>query len=203
MNIKYGERIHETEVLGPGKRSVIWVHGCCFSCPGCIGEHYKTGTPRECSTEAMADWFLDAPDITELTVSGGEPMLQAEALSETIRLIRKQRNTGLIVYSGFEYEELLKLSRADKGIKAFLEDIDILIDGPYVSEQDSNRPFIGSDNQRIILLSDRYKEIYEDYYLHTEGRKVELKLEEDKTLMVGIPGEDQRILWKMIKNKGK
>ena len=151
----------------------------------------------------MADWFLDAPDITELTVSGGEPMLQAEALSETIRLIRKQRNTGLIVYSGFEYEELLKLSRADNGIKAFLEDIDILIDGPYVSGQDNNRPFIGSDNQRIILLSDRYKEIYEDYYLHTEGRKIELKLEEDKTLMVGIPGEDQRILWKMIKNKGK
>ncbi len=188
--------------MGPGERSVIWVHGCCFSCPGCIGEHYKTGPSLQCDTEKMAEWFLENPDITGLTVSGGEPMLQAAALSETVRLIREKRDTGLIVYTGFAYEELLRKSEEDAGICDFLSDIDILIDGRYEGELDENTPFVGSSNQRVILLSDRYKDVYEDYYFNSQGRKIELILSEDKTLMVGIPGEDQRALWKMIKNRG-
>lgn len=29
-----------THTLGPGKRFVIWVQGCCFNCPNCISPEW-------------------------------------------------------------------------------------------------------------------------------------------------------------------
>ena len=29
-----------TRTLGPGKRFVIWVQGCCFNCPGCVSPEW-------------------------------------------------------------------------------------------------------------------------------------------------------------------
>ena len=202
-NIRYGERIHRTKVLGPYERSVIWVHGCCFSCEGCIGEHYKHGSYSEASPAELAQWFLQDDKISHLTLSGGEPMLQAEALSRMIREIRKYRDTGVIVYTGFTYEALAEKSKEDEGIRSFLDCIDLLIDGPYIKELDNNQPYIGSENQNIILLTDRYRDVYNDYYYSDIGRQVELNFQKDKTMLVGVPGKEQREMWLRIKEMGE
>lgn len=201
--IRYGERIHRTKVLGPYERSSIWVHGCCFSCEGCIGKHYKHGNYIESSPEELAQWFLQDKEISHLTLSGGEPMLQAESLNSMIREIRKHRDTGVIVYTGFTYEALKDKSREDKSIRTFLDCIDILIDGPYIEKLDNNRPYVGSANQNIILLTDRYNDVYKDYYYGAKGRRVELNFQNDKTILVGIPGKEQREMWLRIKKMGE
>ncbi len=201
--LKYGERIHRTSVLGPGNRSVIWTHGCCFSCDGCIAEHYKNSIPETCTPAEMAQWFLEDESIFHLTISGGEPMLQPKALYETVRKIKEQRDIGVLVYTGFLYDTLLEKSQNDEDVKNFLSCIDLLIDGPYICEQDSNRPYIGSDNQRIILLTDRYENEVDSYYHQAQGRKVELLFQSDKTMLIGVPGKDQRELWMNLKKMGE
>ena len=200
--IRYAERVDNCTVLGPGKaRAVLWVHGCCFNCKGCIADSYKTGPYHEVTPKEMADWYCERAIRTEgITISGGEPFLQAGELAEMIRLIRKQKDCGVIVYTGFLYEELLVCAQEDETIRRFLDEIDLLIDGPYVEELDQNRMAVGSENQRILQLTDRYRDVAETYY-GKEERRVEIRLFDGKGMLVGVPANEQKILWKKLIEK--
>ena len=196
--IQYCERIESTTLLGPGNRAVLWVFGCCFDCPGCIAKNFRTGEFICESVDEMASWILNT-SCSDLTISGGEPFLQSGPLSKMIQTVRKHRNIGVIVYTGFEYEELMCRSEQSEEIRSFLKQIDVLIDGPYKEELDHNEPYRGSGNQRIIQLTDRYKDSIRDYYYSSEGRKVEIKIQYEKTLMVGVPSKEQAQIWESIK----
>lgn len=200
--IQYAERTAGCQVLGPGERAVLWVSGCCFDCEGCIAESFRKRTGIQAAPAEMAEWFLGQPSAEGITLSGGEPMLQAELLANMMDIIRSFRDTGLIVYTGFVYEELLKKSETDAGIRRLLEHTDLLIDGPYIKELDDNRPYKGSSNQRFLLLTDRYRDVFEKYYLKCRGRKVDIVLSEKKTLMIGVPSADQAEIWTKIRKLG-
>ena len=154
-----------TDLLGPYRRFVIWVHGCCFACEGCLAENTKNGAYTEMSVKDLAQEILMS-DTEGITISGGEPFLQAEALFELITLLKSVRDTGVIIYSGFTLEELQK--NADT--QNLLSVTDILIDGRYIKELDDGRAYIGSSNQRLHYLSDRYKNIGQEYYSEKKRR---------------------------------
>lgn len=196
--LRYGARASGCKVLGPGNRAVLWVYGCCFDCPGCIAESYKRGPYKETTPEEAAAWYL-ARNADGLTISGGEPMLQAAALGEMISCIRNERDCGVIVYTGYVYEDLL--ARKDPEIMAFLDQTDLLIDGPYQQDQDRNQMALGSGNQRLIALTDRYKDSL--WYYGQPGRKVELRLSEEETLLIGVPSQEQREVWRKLKRLGE
>lgn len=200
--IRYAERIEKCGVLGPcGERAVLWVHGCCFDCKGCIADSYKNGPYHEVQPGELADWYCSRCEQTEgITISGGEPFLQAGELAEMIRMIRKDRDCGVIVYTGFLYDELLARARTDRNTSQFLNEIDLLIDGPYVEELDRNRMAVGSENQRILHLTDRYKETAEEYYVNS-GRRVEIRISDGKGLLAGVPARDQKQLWEELDGK--
>jgi len=200
MQLRISQLAESTRVLGPGDRAVIWVHGCCFQCPGCLAQLYKEGPFQSYTPRQLADWFLQT-NAQGLTVSGGEPMLQAGALAQVIRLIRQDRPVGVIVYTGFVYEQLLE--KNDPDIRALLEQVDVLIDGPYIRELDDGIPYRGSSNQRILALTDRYREELDTYYLKTVGRKIEIDANTKRTMMVGIPDSRQLAIWNAIKSKGR
>lgn len=195
--LRYAARIGGTKVLGPGNRAVIWTYGCPRNCPGCLAENFRNGESTETTAEEMAAWYLEQ-NAAGLTISGGEPMLQPGPLAEIVRLIRKQQDTSVIVYTGYLYEELLEMADSNPDLLAFLSRIDLLIDGPYIRERDRNQPYIGSDNQRLILLTDRFKDEM-TYYTAATGRKIEFHLSEQRTLMVGVPGREQKEIWERIK----
>jgi len=197
--IRYAERIDNCTVLGPGGvRAVLWVHGCCFDCKGCIADSYKTGPYHEVTPNEMADWYCTKGNKTEgMTISGGEPFLQAGELAQMVRLIQEKRDCGVIVYTGFLYEDLLARAQTDENIGQFLEVIDLLIDGPYVEELDQNRMAVGSENQRILQLTDRYQDEAEEYY-GKGGRRVEIRIFDGKGMLVGVPAHDQKKLWKKL-----
>lgn len=186
-----------TKLLGPYNRFVIWVHGCCFNCRGCLAESYKNGSYSEMKISEIAE-MIENSDAEGITISGGEPFLQAEKLADMIRLVRKKRDIGVIIYSGFTIEELLKNDDAKK----LLEETDILIDGQYKQELDDGKAYVGSSNQRILYLTERYKKIGKEYY-SAEKRKVEIKLFSDKLVMIGVPSSEQlEILNNIMKTGG-
>lgn len=184
-----------TELLGPYRRFVFWVHGCCFDCPGCIAENTKKGPYIEININDLAEQIIESP--TEgITISGGEPFLQAESVSELIKLIKKQKDIGVIIYSGFKIEEIKKKEQ----MADLLNYTDILIDGQYIKELDDERPFIGSANQRLHYITERYKKIGEIYY-NTSCRRAEIKFTENQVAIIGVPTKNVFNIWQDIIRK--
>ena len=154
-------------VLGPGVRYVLWVQGCDRRCPGCTAPtawDMKAGQPIPAAALA---WEIALSGAEGLTISGGEPFLQAGALGRMVESIRRRRDMGIIVYTGFLYEQLLEMD----GAKALLSQTDLMIDGPYMRELDDGRSLRGSSNQRILPLTERYRDAL--YLYGAEGRPVE------------------------------
>lgn len=199
--IVYAERISVCSVLGPYKRAVIWVSGCCFNCEGCIAQNFRHNEGVSTTVEEMALWLLGTTGIEGITLSGGEPFLQAVPLSKMLSLVKRERDFGVIVYSGFTYEQLLKRAISDPGTEALLGMTDILIDGQYQKELDDNRPYVGSSNQKILIFTNRYKDCWRQYYLGKKGRDVEIILSDGKTLLAGVPARDQEQFWRNLNHQ--
>ena len=197
--IKVSHFIENTKVLGPFIRSALWVHGCNRSCKGCIAQEMNTQVPKNYETEELAKFFLSINNAEGITISGGEPFLQAGELYRLVRRIKEHRDYGVIVYTGNTYEEILECDDADIG--DFLSQIDILIDGRYIQELDDGVPYRGSSNQRIILLSDRYRDSYEDYYLKATKRNIEIKVTDKNVYLTGVPSKSGLEIWKTFKKK--
>ena len=184
-----------TDLLGPYRRFVIWVHGCCFDCEGCLAESTKNGAYTETDIRDLAEDILSS-ETEGITISGGEPFLQARALFGLITLLKKIKDIGVIIYSGFTLEELQK----DDDSRNLLSVTDILIDGRYIKELDDGRAYIGSSNQRLHYLSDRYKEVGKTYY-SAEKRRAEIKFTLDKAVLIGVPSKNVLEVWRKVKEK--
>lgn len=171
--------------LGPGLRFVIWVQGCMQRCKGCI-------TPQSISMEIkhliniydLANSIIQNKHIDGITISGGEPFLQASNLAKLLKIV-KQRRPGLtvIVFSGYKYEQL----NSDSA-KRFLKYIDLLIDGPYIDELSVEKGLKGSNNQHFHYLTERLR-IYQEE-LENGKRNNEIIMGKDGTHIIGIPRKD-------------
>ena len=172
--------------LGPFERIGIWTQGCGRRCPGCISPDSRDpegGTGWE--TEKVVRFIEKHPEAEGLTVSGGEPFLQAEALCGVIDAIRRQRELGVIIYTGYTLEEL-RSSGAPPFAEELLKRTDLLIDGPYVAALDDEASLRGSSNQRVIPLTERYRPYLALYGVPGE-RRLDVKWDGDGLFAVGIP----------------
>ncbi len=169
--------------LGPGTRFVIWVQGCGRHCKGCMtSQSQDMDGGKEMDVRDLAAMILRS-GRDGITISGGEPFLQAAELSELIGLLKARRDIGVIVYTGFTIEEIRE--KKDPGMNRFLDQIDLLVDGPYIEEMNDGRNLRGSANQRVIALTERYERNVPDY----GSRKAEIELfaKEDRIVLVGVP----------------
>ncbi|MDF5716929.1 MAG: 4Fe-4S single cluster domain-containing protein [Rhizonema sp. NSF051] len=145
-------------VLGPGQRAVMWVQGCRFACKNCIVPESWDESDGELMTVAeIADWVLAQPGIEGMTFSGGEPMLQAEALAELVDLVRAKADMGVICYTGDRLEQLQQYGTPEQ--QDLLQRTDLLIDGVYIEEKHADLLWRGSANQRLLLMTERYQSL--------------------------------------------
>lgn len=92
--------------------------------------------------------FKKNPLLSGITLSGGDPFEQPEACAELAEKIHNL-NKSVWCYTGYAYENLLSSHRAD--YLSLLNNIDVLVDGPFVESLKSPEiRFVGSSNQRII-----------------------------------------------------
>ncbi len=86
-----------------------------------------------------------------LTLSGGEPFAQAEALYPLANAAR-QMGYSVVAYTGYTLEELQAKADDTPSIERLLMAIDLLIDGKYVeAERSLTLAYRGSANQRLWL----------------------------------------------------
>lgn len=156
MTLRLYDREPLVHVLGPGRRAVVWLQGCPFRCPGCISpDSLPFDGGEEVSVGDLAAWVLAQEEIEGVTLSGGEPFCQAEGLCALLDAVRAERDLGAVSYTGYTLERLLETGTEPQ--RALLERLDLLIDGPYVEAERADLLWRGSANQRLILLSDRYR----------------------------------------------
>ena len=170
-----------TTNLGPGNRFVIWVQGCCFNCHNCESPDWRPIEDTNIVNPVLlAELIAEYQNIEGITISGGEPFLQADALILLLENLRKQRNDlTVLIFTGYEYKDLI--SESAKKLSALA---DVLITGRYVEELNNNKGLRGSTNQEIIFITERMK-VHEDY-LYNRERTIEFHLRDSEILMVGI-----------------
>ena len=147
--MRISNTISDSIVDGPGLRLTVFTQGCPHRCPGCHnpGTHDPAGG-REASLAELAALLEGNPLLRGLTLSGGEPFLQAEPCAALARLAH-EKGLDVWAYTGYTYEELSAAVRPDWD--ALLAQVDVLVDGPFLLARKSYAAlFRGSDNQRLI-----------------------------------------------------
>jgi anaerobic ribonucleoside-triphosphate reductase activating protein len=175
-----------TRALGPGLRSVVWVQGCPFRCQGCIApEWIPFRQAREIGSAELAAELLADPGIAGFTFSGGEPMSQAAGLAQLATMARKQRDLTLICFTGYRLAEL-RTRPPGAGVAELLAQVDVLIDGRYVSARNDGRGLRGSANQQVHFLTERLR--HAEPELTGGQRRAEIRIRDRSALLVGVPG---------------
>ncbi len=185
--VSVGHHEPSSLAIGPGRRFGLWVRGCRRRCPGCVSPELRPwGGPGH--SVSVSELFRRIEDsrvrhgIEGVTFSGGEPFEQAPALAE---LAGRCRAAGLsvIAWSGHLLEEL-RGAGAPPGSADLLDRLDVLIDGPFIREFRCDLPLRGSSNQRLIRLTNRYRE--EDF----RPRIVEARFGRDGYGITGVIDPD-------------
>lgn len=158
-----------TETEGPYKRMAIWFQGCDIKCEGCCNPELQLITEAHFMTvgeivnvvkEAKKKYMIEG-----VTYLGGEPTLQHNLpiLSKCL----KREGLGLILFTG---KEIFTLPDSMK------KDVDLIIDGRFELEKmDDSRNLIGSTNQKITLVTNRYKNELSWFY-NIRDKKVEINI---------------------------
>jgi anaerobic ribonucleoside-triphosphate reductase activating protein len=150
MNIRLASPIQLDSIVdGPGLRCVIWTQGCLHNCKGCHNpQTHDFSAGLETTTEHIIEKLSEIKLQKGITFSGGDPFEQADACAEIARAAHTL-NLDVWAYTGYTFENLLNSNRKD--FMNFLNELDFLIDGPFILEQKSlSLQFRGSKNQRII-----------------------------------------------------
>lgn len=146
---------------GTGCRVTLWLPGCPWKCKGCHNEwthEYNQGKVFDPMTEFDLFYELYKPEISGLTISGGDPLAQSDqTLNELLEFVKRVKNVfkdskTIWVYTGYKIEELNELQLE------ILRHCDVLVDGRYDKDlRDITLAFRGSSNQRIINLKDFFQ----------------------------------------------
>lgn len=152
MEIKLAAYLQQDSIVdGEGIRTVIWTQGCphnCFGCHNPSTHNFNGGAlvPLE-EVYSIID-NLEGQD--GITFSGGDPFVQAEPCAKIAEYARL-KGYNIWCYTGYVFEDLIKMSNQKPEIMEFLTKIDILVDGKFdITKRSYNLKFAGSSNQRIL-----------------------------------------------------
>ena len=174
MEIQLHAVLYSSRANGPGKRVVIWFQGCTLECPGCFNPatHPRRGGYKD-DTEWLARSIIGRPEgIEGVTISGGEPFQQPEALIDLLERLQSYK-LSFIVFSGYTLREVQRQTLG----RQILSQVDVLIAGRYIASQHIGEGLLGSANQKIHLLTRRYTHAEfnhipkREIILHANGNK--------------------------------
>lgn len=183
MNIIIANKLRETEAEGPGKRFAIWVQGCSIRCKGCCNPEmlsFKGGTII--SIDELLKEIKESKNIEGISILGGEPFSQAVGCAKLASEV-KELGLSVVIFTGYTLEYLRESDVI--GVRELIDSSDLIIDGSYeLDKPDKMRRFVGSTNQRMHFLSNRYNETDSIFY---KSRTIEIRYSKNKVTVNGWP----------------
>lgn len=137
-------------------RMAVWTQGCSQHCKGCFAKDTwdSNGGTEVSLTELFQQMMTVRYQIEGLTLLGGEPFEQSGEAAQLAKFAQQQ-GLGVITFTGLIYERLIINGSSD--VKMLLKNTDLLIDGEFqMDNPETQRPLVGSGNQRFHYLSERY-----------------------------------------------
>lgn len=185
MNLNVHSITYGTLTNGPGRRSMVHLQGCTLKCNGCFSTH--TWSPKDNKVIPVRDLVdkLLLEDPEGITISGGEPMQQAEGvilLLQAIRGTKGMENLSILMYTGYTTGEL-----QDQGVYQKLSGLlDVLVSGRYEEKSRTGHGLKGSANQKITLFSEKHtmSELTENSNI------LEIQIDSDEILVTGFPTKE-------------
>lgn len=176
-------------VLGAGRRLGMWVQGCALACPGCasVDTWNKDLGSRHQPAELAAGLAeqIKLANLDGLTITGGEPLDQAEQLAELLSELRAQLESwpraaafDVLLFSGYT------LSVATKRAGHLWTLIDAAVCGPYRKQLSSDIPLVSSSNQEMVLLTEVGRS---KYPLNDVGHRIQIASDGHSLMLVGLP----------------
>lgn len=177
--------------LGPGERVCIWTQGCNKRCKGCISPELQPFSGNEINEDALANVIIQVArkgNCKGLTISGGDPLEQAQALLKLLKLLRSEFD-DILVYTGFELADIHS-GLVGTAAKLCLEYLDVLIDGKYIEELNFNDCVLrGSSNQKIHFIKKDLAPVYAEYM--KQGRILENFVHNQDMIVTGIFNKEE------------
>lgn len=132
---------------GYGYRTVVFLQGCNLRCPGCQNPStWDINKGISVDVKDLAHHLREKCLNKKLTISGGEPLLQADALKE---LLEELKDFDLCLYTGHELNEV------PQEILGYLKYIKV---GSFKKDlKTSMKPFVGSTNQEFLEVKHNEK----------------------------------------------
>jgi anaerobic ribonucleoside-triphosphate reductase activating protein len=195
-------RVHfPLTTLGPGRRLGIWFQGCSIRCNGCISAdtwaHGRLAVEVESLLEELRPWLAECDGVT---VSGGEPFDQPEALFELLKEVRARNSPDVLVYSGYAFERIAEHPAVMSSL------IDALISDPFVLDAPQTKALRGSDNQRLHCLTPRGSSVFGSFEraVSDAEKRLDGMFDEGGTVwLAGIPRKgDMRRLQLLLAEQG-
>jgi anaerobic ribonucleoside-triphosphate reductase activating protein len=132
----------------------------------------------------LRPWY---PQAEGITISGGEPFDQPEALAQLLSAIRRDFDGNVLVFSGHAYATLAPHLSSMAGL------IDALVSGPFEQESPQTLKLRGSDNQVLHLLTEVGKTHFSDFEqpLNDQEKVLDMALDQQgRVSLIGIPRRD-------------
>jgi len=185
------ELCKEVCTLGHGLRYVIWVQGCLRNCRNCTSpESRKMIEKKLVDVEHLAQSITENNKLEGITISGGEPFLQASKLVTLLKKVNVQRSDlNVIIYTGFKIEDLTWDSA-----KELLALTDLLIDGEYIEDLNDNKGIRGSSNQRFHYLTNKLTKYKEEMENGIRNGEIYLNNKANNFLYVGVPNKQEKLI---------
>lgn len=141
---------HNSLVNGLGMRMVIFSQGCNHHCKNCFNkETWDFNGGKKFKIIDVIDIIKkDLPILDGITFSGGDPIEQANKFVQIAKALPKKTNIWL--YTGYTWENLIKLCKSNDSINNLLKYLTVIVDGPYIDKLNDGNKYRGSSNQRII-----------------------------------------------------
>ena len=187
-----------TDLEGPGYRIAIWFAGCSIRCKSCCNPHlFERNSNQKMSLEnlitTLERTIFRYPDLEGISLLGGEPLDQPNAVYEILKFTNSKGLSSML-YTGFTLDQI-----KNSEFSRILDELDLLVDGPYVaSKKEFNRRWIGSSNQNLYFLSDRYNPGMDCF---DKSNELELRLKNGELKIYGFPSDFTRELMSTTSKK--
>lgn len=147
--------------LGPGRRVGVWFQGCSLRCPGCMSEelweHRETGWEDVARVSAALLAAYGRESCCGVTVSGGEPLEQADALRELLCYLASGGVEDILVYTGYTAAFVVR------NFPWLVNTAGAMVSGPYRNARPTQCIWKGSANQRLTVFNPSLHERYQNW----------------------------------------
>ena len=159
--MKYAGIIKNDVAAGRGVCVTFFVQGCDTHCPGCHNPQTWDFNGGYNFTQETMDKIIQALKANgvqrNFCVMGGEPLHPNNRFLTNLVITevrKKYPDIKIYLWTGYVYEDLV--DKQEKILQNILQNIDVLIDGPFIKEQrDITLAMRGSRNQRVIELKEK------------------------------------------------